>query len=206
MLVDDHVFIRDGLRRLLEQYQEYIVVGEAQNGNEAYKQVDKINPDIVIMDLSMPEMGGLEAIDKIVKYRKKTKIIVLSMFDSITYATRALDLGAKAYINKSNLVDELIVGIQSVLSGNIYLSDALAKKIATKKIYGTKNPIDELNTKEFEIFRLLSEGRDLKEIGIFLNLSAKSIANYQSTIKRKLKVTSAVELVRFALLEGVIKG
>ena len=76
MLVDDHVFIRDGLRRLLEQYQEYIVVGEAQNGNEAYKQVDKINPDIVIMDLSMPEMGGLEAIDKIVKYRKKTKIIV----------------------------------------------------------------------------------------------------------------------------------
>jgi DNA-binding NarL/FixJ family response regulator len=206
MIVDDHIFIREGLKRLLAHYPSYEVVGEAQNGNEAYKLVDKMKPDIVIMDLSMPGMGGLEAIDKIVKYREKTNIIVLSMYDSITYAIRALDLGAKAYIHKSNIVDELIAGIETVINGNVYLSEVIARKIAKNQVYGIKHLIAQLNTKEFEIFRMLAEGYDLDDIGSFLNLSAKSIANYQSTIKRKLNVTSAVELVRYALLEGVIIG
>lgn len=206
MIVDDHVFIREGIKRLLALYPSYHVAGEAVDGNEAYQKFDLFNPDIVIMDLSMPSMGGLEAIKKIIKYKKKTKIIVLSMYDSITYAIRALDLGAKGYISKGNIVDELIKGIEAVKSGDIYLSENIAKRIATSDVYGMKDLLSTLNTKEFEVFRLLAEGYDLDFIAESLHSSVKTIANIQTIIKRKLNVTSAVELVRFAMLEGIIAG
>lgn len=206
MIVDDHVFIRDGLRRLLEQYSSYEVVGEAIDGNEAYQKYDLYEPDIIIMDLSMPGMGGLEAIAKLIKHKQKVKILVLSMHNSITYAIRSLDLGAKAYVNKSSVVDELVKGLEAIATGQVYLSEKIAKRIASNDVYGSKDLLKELSTKEFEIFRLLAEGFDLEAIGSSLNLSGKSIANYQSSIKRKLNVTSPVELVRYAILEGIIQG
>lgn len=206
MIVDDHVFIREGIKRLLALYPSYQVVGEAIDGNEAYHKFDFFNPDIVIMDLSMPSMGGLEAIKKIIKYKKKTKIIVLSMYDSITYAIRSLDLGAKGYITKGNIVEELIKGIEAVKNGDIYLSENIAKRIATSDVYGMKDLLGTLSTKEFEVFRLLAEGYDLDFIADSLHSSIKTIANIQSIIKRKLNVTSAVELVRFAMIEGIIAG
>ena len=206
VLVDDHAVVRAGVRRLLEQETLFEVIGEAESGEKAYKIFGELKPDVMVMDLSMPGMGGLESIRRILMRHERARILVLSMHEDLSFANQALKLGAKGYLIKNTLGDDLVKSIQMVARGEIFLSDEIAKKIAMQSISGAEDPIDELSAREFEIFRLLAEGLEIDAIAATLNISSKTVSNYQTMIKQKLNISTAVELIRYAIKTGVIKN
>lgn len=206
VLVDDHAVVRAGVRRLLEQETLFEVIGEAESGEKAYKIFGELKPDVMVMDLSMPGMGGLESIRRILMRHERARILVLSMHEDLSFANQALKLGAKGYLIKNTLGDDLVKSIQMVARGEIFLSDEIAKKMAMQSISGAEDPIAELSAREFEIFRLLAEGLEIDAIAGTLNISSKTVSNYQTMIKQKLNINTAVELIRYAIKTGVIKN
>lgn len=206
VLVDDHAVVRAGVRRLLEQETLFEVIGEAESGEKAYKIFGELKPDVMVMDLSMPGMGGLESIRRILMRHERARILVLSMHEDLSFANQALKLGAKGYLIKNTLGDDLVKSIQMVARGEIFLSDEIAKKIAMQSISGAEDRIDQLSAREFEIFRLLAEGLEIDAIAATLNISSKTVSNYQTMIKQKLNINTAVELIRYAIKTGVIKN
>ena len=206
ILVDDHAVVRAGVRRLLEQEPLFDVIGEAESGEKAYQLFGELNPDVMVMDLSMPGMGGLEAIRRILMRDEKAKILVLSMHEDLSFANQALKLGAKGYLIKNTLGDDLVKAIEAISQGEIFLSEEIAKKIAVSSIDGGQDPIHDLSAREFEIFRLLAEGLEVDAIATTLNISSKTVSNYQTIIKQKLNIHTPVELIRYAIKAGVIKN
>ena len=206
VLVDDHAVVRAGVKRLLEQEPLFEVIGEAESGEKAYQLFGELNPDVMVMDLSMPGMGGLEAIRRILMRHEKAKILVLSMHEDLSFANQALKLGAKGYLIKNTLGDDLVKAIEVISQGEIFLSDEIAKKIAVSSIDGGQDPIHDLSAREFEIFRLLAEGVEVDAIAATLNISSKTVSNYQTAIKQKLNIHTPVELIRYAIKAGVIKN
>jgi len=206
VLVDDHAVVRAGVRRLLEQEPLFEVIGEAESGEKAYQIFGELKPDVMVMDLSMPGMGGLEAIRRILMRYEKAKILVLSMHEDLSFANQALKLGAKGYLTKNTLADDLVKSIETVTQGDVFLSDEIAKKMAMQSISGNQDPIHELSAREFEIFRLLAEGLDIDAIASTLNISSKTVSNYQTMIKQKLNINTPIELIRYAIKVGVIKN
>jgi DNA-binding NarL/FixJ family response regulator len=206
VLVDDHAVVRAGVRRLLEQEPLFEVIGEAESGEKAYQILAELKPDVMVMDLSMPGMGGLEAIRRILMRYEKAKILVLSMHEDLSFANQALKLGAKGYLTKNTLADDLVKSIETVTQGDVFLSDEIAKKMAMQSISGNHDPVHELSAREFEIFRLLAEGLDIDAIASTLNISSKTVSNYQTMIKQKLDINTPIELIRYAIKVGVIKN
>jgi DNA-binding NarL/FixJ family response regulator len=206
VLVDDHAVVRAGVRRLLEQEPLFEVIGEAESGEKAYQIFGELKPDVMVMDLSMPGMGGLEAIRRILMRYEKAKILVLSMHEDLSFANQALKLGAKGYLTKNTLADDLVKSIETVTQGDVFLSDEIAKKMAMQSILGNQDPVHELSAREFEIFRLLAEGLDIDAIASTLNISSKTVSNYQTMIKQKLNINTPIELIRYAIKVGVIKN
>ena len=206
VLVDDHAVVRAGVRRLLEQEPLFEVIGEAESGEKAYQTFGELKPDVMVMDLSMPGMGGLEAIRRILMRYEKAKILVLSMHEDLSFANQALKLGAKGYLTKNTLADDLVKSIETVMQGDVFLSDEIAKKMAMQSISGNQDPVHELSAREFEIFRLLAEGLDIDAIASTLNISSKTVSNYQTMIKQKLDINTPIELIRYAIKVGVIKN
>jgi DNA-binding NarL/FixJ family response regulator len=204
--VDDHAVVRAGVRRLLEQEPLFEVIGEAESGEKAYQIFGELKPDVMVMDLSMPGMGGLESIRRILMRYEKAKILVLSMHEDLSFANQALKLGAKGYLTKNTLADDLVKSIETVTQGDVFLSDEIAKKMAMQSISGNQDPIHELSAREFEIFRLLAEGLDIDAIASTLNISSKTVSNYQTMIKQKLNINTPIELIRYAIKVGVIKN
>ncbi len=207
MLVDDHVVVRSGLRRLLEQKSEFRVAAEAENGEQAYQLYADILPDVMVMDMSMPGMGGLEALRRILARHPTARIVVYSMHENAAFATQALAAGARGYVAKSGSPDELVQAMQEAMRGkNYYLSSAVAQKIAINTLSGESDPFKRLSTREFEVFRLLAEGHAVEAIAEMLKISQKTVANYQTLLKQKLGVASPIELVKLAIRHGVIEG
>ena len=206
VLVDDHAVVRAGVRRLLEQEALFDVIGEAETGEKAYHMFGELKPDVMVMDLSMPGMGGLEAIRRILMRHERARILVLTMHEDLSFANQALKLGAKGYLIKNTLGDDLVKSIQTVSRGEVFLSDEIAKKMAMQSISGEQDPIHELSAREFEIFRLLAEGLEIDAIATTLNISSKTVSNYQTMIKQKLNINTPVELIRYAIKAGVIKN
>jgi two-component system, NarL family, invasion response regulator UvrY len=206
VLVDDHAVVRAGVRRLLEQEPLFEVIGEAESGEKAYQILAELKPDVMVMDLSMPGMGGLEAIRRILMRYEKAKILVLSMHEDLSFANQALKLGAKGYLTKNTLADDLVKSIETVTQGDVFLSDEIAKKMAMQSISGNQDHVHELSAREFEIFRLLAEGLDIDAIASTLNISSKTVSNYQTMIKQKLDINTPIELIRYAIKVGVIKN
>jgi DNA-binding NarL/FixJ family response regulator len=206
VLVDDHAVVRAGVRRLLEQEPLFEVIGEAESGEKAYQILAELKPDVMVMDLSMPGMGGLESIRRILMRYEKAKILVLSMHEDLSFANQALKLGAKGYLTKNTLADDLVKSIETVTQGDVFLSDEIAKKMAMQSISGNQDPVHELSAREFEIFRLLAEGLDIDAIASTLNISSKTVSNYQTMIKQKLNINTPIELIRYAIKVGVIKN
>jgi two-component system, NarL family, invasion response regulator UvrY len=206
VLVDDHAVVRAGVRRLLEQEALFDVIGEAESGEKAYHMFGELKPDVMLMDLSMPGMGGLEAIRRILMRHVRARILVLTMHEDLSFANQALKLGAKGYLIKNTLGDDLVKSIQAVSRGEVFLSDEIAKKMAMQSISGEQDPIHELSAREFEIFRLLAEGLEIDAIATTLNISSKTVSNYQTMIKQKLNINTPVELIRYAIKAGVIKN
>ena len=206
VLVDDHAVVRAGVKRLLEQEPLFEVIGEAESGEKAYQILAELKPDVMVMDLSMPGMGGLEAIRRILMRYEKAKILVLSMHEDLSFANQALKLGAKGYLTKNTLADDLVKSIETVTQGDVFLSDEIAKKMAMQSISGNQDPVHDLSAREFEIFRLLAEGLDIDAIASTLNISSKTVSNYQTMIKQKLDINTPIELIRYAIKVGVIKN
>jgi DNA-binding NarL/FixJ family response regulator len=194
------------VRRLLEQEPLFEVIGEAESGEKAYQIFGELKPDVMVMDLSMPGMGGLESIRRILMRYEKAKILVLSMHEDLSFANQALKLGAKGYLTKNTLADDLVKSIETVTQGDVFLSDEIAKKMAMQSISGNQDPVHELSAREFEIFRLLAEGLDIDAIASTLNISSKTVSNYQTMIKQKLDINTPIELIRYAIKVGVIKN
>jgi DNA-binding NarL/FixJ family response regulator len=192
VLVDDHAVVRAGVRRLLEQEPLFEVIGEAESGEKAYQIFGELKPDVMVMDLSMPGMGGLESIRRILMRYEKAKILVLSMHEDLSFANQALKLGAKGYLTKNTLADDLVKSIETVTQGDVFLSDEIAKKMAMQSISGNQDPIHELSAREFEIFRLLAEGLDIDAIASTLNISSKTVSNYQTMIKQKININTPI--------------
>lgn len=204
ILVDDHNVVRSGLRRLLELGGDVEVVAEANSGEQACDIYNQFQPDVLVMDLSMPGIGGLEALRRVLLATPKAKIVIFTMHENSTFATQALSAGAKCYVAKSGLADDLLFAVREAAVGRTYISPNIAQKIVMQSISGEHDPIQRLSPREFEVFRLLAEGLSIDDIASTLNISQKTTANYQTILKQKLEVSNAVELVRLAIRHGVI--
>jgi DNA-binding NarL/FixJ family response regulator len=198
MLVDDHAIVRAGFRRLLELESGLQVVAEADSGELAYSLYVKEQPDVMVLDLSMPGMSGFETIRRIIAREPAARILVFSMHEDAALIERAIELGARGYVTKSNAPEVLARAVSEVAAGRLFLSDDVAQAIAMSKLSGEDNPMKLLSAREFEIFRMLVAGRAAAEIARILNLSAKTVANYHTLIKQKLRVAGDVELVLLA--------
>lgn len=206
MLVDDHAVVRAGLKRLIENQKEIEVVAEAEDGEQAYQMYSKDPADVIVMDLSMPGMGGMESARRILGRYPQAKIIIFSMHDNAIFASQVLKAGAKGYVTKTGADSDLIKAVKEVAKGKSYLSSDVAQKIALESMAGDDNPLNILSAREFEVFRLITEGLSTEDVGERLKISQKTVANYHTMIKQKLGVNSPIEMVRLAMRHGVIEG
>ena len=204
MLVDDHAIVRAGLRRLLEQRSNMEVVSEADSGEQAYQQYTECMPDIVVMDMSMPGMGGMEAVRRILVRYPHARILVYSMHENASYATQALRAGARGYLTKTSAPEELVIAMQEIMKGKIYLGTGIAQMIAMQTLEGGNDPISQLSAREFDVFRMVAEGMTTDDISAKLKISQKTVANYLTLIKQKLGVSTSIEMLRLAMRYGVI--
>ena len=178
MLVDDHAVVRAGLRRLLEQDPGFQIIAEAADAEHAYTLFGDHQPDVVVMDLFMPGMSGLEGIRRIMSRDARARIVVFTMHEQAAMAERAIELGARGYVTKLNSPQVLAAAISEVAAGGLALSPDMAHAIALRKLYGGDNRLGSLSAREFEIFRLLAAGHPSAEIARILNVSGKTVANY----------------------------
>jgi DNA-binding NarL/FixJ family response regulator len=206
MLADDHAVVRSGLRRLLEQDNSVLVIAEASTGEQAYQMYGECKPDVVVMDMSMPGMGGLEALRRILSRYPGARVIIFSMHENAAFATQALSAGAKGYIAKSGVAGDLLNAVHEAMVGRTWISPSIAQKIALQSLTGEDDPLRKLSGREFEVFRSLAEGHSIELISETLKISQKTVANYQTLLKQKLGISSPVELVRLAIRYGVIEG
>ena len=204
ILADDHNVVRSGLRRLLELGGDIDVVAEADSGEQACKIFGDFQSDVLVMDLSMPGIGGLEALRRILSVAPKAKAVIFTMHENTAFATQALSAGARGYVAKSSLADDLLLAVRETAAGKTYISPSIAQKIVMQSISGSPDPMERLSSREFEVFRLLAEGAGIDDIANNLQISQKTASNYQTALKQKLGISNAVELVRLAIRHGVI--
>jgi two-component system, NarL family, invasion response regulator UvrY len=199
MLVDDHAIVRAGFRRLLEQQHEWRVVAEAADAERAYALFVECDPDVVVLDVSMRGLSGLEAIRRILARRPTAKILVFSMHEDPALAERAVQLGARGYVTKSSAPETLALAVSDVVAGKLAFSPDITQALALLRVTGEAgSPLRALTPREFEIFRLLAAGHSVEKIASLVSLSSKTVSNYYSLIKRKLGIASDAELVLLA--------
>jgi two-component system, NarL family, invasion response regulator UvrY len=203
MLVDDHAIVRAGFRRLLGQQGSYEIVAEAGDAETAYSLFIEHRPEVVVLDLSMPGVSGLDLLRRMSVRESSAKILVFSMHEDASLAQRAIQLGAHGYVTKGGAPEILASAIADILAGKIAFSPDIAQALAVLKVTGQSDPMTVLTAREFEIFRLLVQGQSITSIASLLSLSAKTVANYQSLIKQKLGIASEVELVLLAQRRGL---
>lgn len=206
MLVDDHAIVREGYKALLEQQPNMKVVVEAGTGEEAYQLFKEYQPNLVIMDLSLPNMSGIETISRIRKYDPRAKILVFTMHQNSTMAAKAIQAGARGYVTKSSLPSVLIEAIYDVHNGIAALSQDIEKAIALESFKEKRTAIKDLSVREFEILRLIVSAKSASEISKILKISKKTVSNYHYLIKNKLGVVNDVELTHLAISLDVINS
>ena len=204
LLVDDHAVVREGYRRLLERTPDIEVVAETGSAEEAYRAFCELAPDVVVMDINLPGTSGVEITRRIVAREAHARVLVFSMHDDAMFASRALQAGAKGYVTKASAPDVLVEAVRAVATGRVYLSQDVAQQLALQTIPGQQLPLSNLSAREFEVFRLLAEGRSVADIAHIMCLSQKTIANHQSNIRQKLDLTNAAQIVRLAMSHGLL--
>lgn len=208
LIADDHTLVREGLRALLSLYDDVEVVGEASNGLEAIDRADTLQPDIVMMDIAMPGLGGLEATVEIKKQNPHIKILVLSQYDDKEYISRFLKAGASGYILKKAMGEELVRAVRAVAKGESYLYPSIAAQVIEGYIDFSRqssDPYDLLTDREKQVLKLIAEGLTQKEIASTLGISTKTVIAHQTHISEKLDIHSKAELIKFAISKGIIK-
>jgi DNA-binding NarL/FixJ family response regulator len=207
-IADDHAVVRDGLRLLVETQSDMKVVSEASNGREAARQVLHANPDVVIMDLAMPELNGVEATRQIREKCPATKVIILSMHSSSEHIFQALKAGAHGYLLKESAGMEVISAIRVVHSGKRYLSEKIGdvmidEYIHNREVVETGSPLSKLSTREREILQLVVEGKSSIEIAQTLFISPKTVETYRSRLMQKLGISDLPGLIKFSIQHGI---
>ncbi len=209
LIVDDHTLVRDGIRALLSLATDIEVVGEASNGMEAITKVKELAPDIVLMDLAMPVMGGLEATRRIRKSYPKTKVLVLTQYDDTDYVVPVIETGARGFVTKMSAFSELAAAIQAVYRGESYLSPsaaaALVEEFQVKTgVDGEKDPYQLLTDREREVLKLLAEGHTAREIAEILVISPKTVEWHRTSLMEKLNIHNRTDLIKFAIRKRII--
>jgi two-component system invasion response regulator UvrY len=204
MLVDDHAVVRMGFKLLLQEASDIEVVAEAATGEEAIKRYMELTPDVVVMDVSMPGMGGMEAVTRLMAKDPAVKVLVLSAHEDSIHPQRLLKAGAMGYLSKRSAPEELIHAIHQVAAGNVFLDSTLAQTMAVQQLNGLQNPVEILSDREFEIFMLLAKGHSVVRIAAALFLSPRTVGTHLYNIKQKLKATNSAELTLIALHNGLL--
>lgn len=204
LLVDDHAVVREGYRRLLESRPDLTIVGEAATAREAFDQYRLLAPDVLVLDLGLPDMGGVELIRRLVQRDAGARILVFTMHREPIFATQSLRAGALGYVTKSSLPDVLLAAVYQVAARRQVISPDIAPDLALALLAQSSEPLAELSPREFEIMRLLLDGISSEDIGTRLSITAKTVQNCHYQIKVKLGVRSDIELTRLALKLGLI--
>jgi len=208
LVVDDHTIVRDGICALMALAGDVEVVGEAANGSEALKMVRELEPDVVLMDIAMPIMGGLEATRRICKDFPRTKVLVLTQYDDKEYVFPVIEAGASGFISKVAASSELASGIRSVFHGDAYLSPSVAKLLIEDYRLGSErashDPYEQLTDREREVLKLVAEGFTTHEIGDLLKVTPKTVEGHKTNLMAKLDIHNRIELVKYALRKGII--
>ena len=211
IIAEDHTILREGLRALIGSNPELEVIGEAINGRDAVRRVEKLGPDLVLMDLSMPEMHGLEAIKEIKVRFPKTKILTLTVHKTEEYVYAALQAGTDGYVLKDATHAELSLAIKSVLNGNQYLSPTISAKVIKGYLGGAKAPLessawnDTLTRREREVLKLIGEGHKNKDIADLLFISPKTVEKHRSNLMRKLNLHNVAAITTYAIEKGLVE-
>lgn len=204
LLVDDHAVVREGYRRLLESRPDLVIVGEAATAREAFEQYRLLTPDVVVLDLGLPDMGGVELIRRLVQRDAGVRILVFTMHREPIFATQALRAGALGYVTKSSLPEMLVGAVYQVAARRQVISPDIAPDLAFALLDQSSEPLAELSPREFEILRLLLDGCSPEDIGIRLSITPKTVQNCHYQIKAKLGVRTDIELTRAALKLGLV--
>ncbi|MGE5238277.1 MAG: response regulator [Chloroflexota bacterium] len=210
LIADDHALVREGISALLKFYDDIEVVGEASDGIEAIERAREIKPEVVLMDIGMPRLGGLEATVELRKTEPDIKIIVLTQYDDREYISRFLKAGVSGYLLKKAVGNELVNAIRAVHRGDCYLFSSIASEVVAGYIGKDRIPAEEdsyekLTDREKQVLKLIAEGHSHKEIATCLNISVKTVIAHQTNISEKLNVHSRTGLVKFAISKGIIK-
>jgi len=204
MLADDHAIVRDGLRALLSASAEIAVVGEVRDGREALRRCEELAPDVLVMDVSMPDLNGIEAARLIREKCPATRIVMLSMHSSVEHVFRAFDAGASGYVLKDSASAEVMTAVRTAYAGGRYLSPALENVARDPRFTEARSgPIESLSARERQVLQLVVEGKSSAEIARMVHLSPKSVETYRSRLMKKLGVADVPALVKFAIQHGL---
>lgn len=211
LLVDDHAVVRTGLRMLLEGEEDIEIVGEAQNASETLNQISLLNPDVILMDIGLPDMSGIEATRKIKQLAPDIAIVALTIHEDEEYFFQMLDAGASGYVPKRAAPEELITAIRVTAQGEVYLYPSLAKLLVSdyltqSNLPGKQATLDGLTPREYEVLTLLADGASNNEIAAQLSISPKTVARHRENIMGKLGLHSRAELVKYAIRKGIIQA
>lgn len=206
LLTDDHELVRTGIRRLLEDSKQVNIVGEAECGEDSLQLAQSLKPDVILMDVNMPGIGGVETCRRILQRNPKQKIIVLTVHNEQTFPKRLLEIGAKGYLTKECGLDEMIKAIKQVNSGGSYIASSIAQQLALSLLPGNDlNPIDKLSRREFQVMLMISQGMSNIDISDKLCLSPKTISTYRLRLLEKLDAQNEVDLIRIAVEQGMVE-
>jgi len=210
LLAEDHTLVRQGFRRILEDDPRITVVGEARTGIEAIEQCKELKPDVVVMDLSMPELGGLEATAEVLKANPQIKVVILSMYSNEAYVRKAFELGAKGYILKNAIEVDLTRAVMALAEGQAYFSPGVSHIVLESMKAGTfqgtsQDPYEKLTLREKEVLQLIAQGKSNKEIATLLNISVNTVAVHRARVMETLNLHRTAELVLFAVKKGLIQ-
>lgn len=206
LLTDDHELVRTGIRRLLEDTGQVLIVGEAECGEDSLKLVQSLKPDVILMDVNMPGIGGVETCRRILQRDPKQKIIVVTVHSGRTFPKRLLEIGAKGYLTKECGVDEMVKAIKQVNSGGSYIATSIAQQLALSLLPGNEtNPIDKLSRREFQVMLMISQGLSNVEISDQLCLSPKTISTYRLRLLEKLGAHNEVDMLKIAVEQGMVE-
>ena len=204
LIADDHTLFRKGLKHILSEYPDLVVTDEASNGQEVLDKIWHNDYDMVLLDITMPGMTGLDALKQLKNDKPKLPVLVLSMHPEEQYAVRVIRAGASGYLRKESAPDELITAIQKIAGGRKYITSSLAERLADDMEPTTENPHDTLSDREFEVFRMIAAGKTIKQIAEALFLNARTISTYRSRILEKMQMKTNAELIHYAIKHQIL--
>ncbi len=205
LIADDHAVVREGLKQILAELEDSVSLAEASHGQEVLEKINQSRFDIILLDISMPGMNGLEILKQIKNEKPEISVLILSMYPEEQYAVRALKAGASGYLTKDSAPQKLIQAIQRIASGRKYITPSLAEKLAYDFDKDYKKPLHEiLSDREFQVMRLLAVGKTVKEIGEELFLSIKTVSTYRTRILEKMEFKNNAELIHYSIRNQLI--